>query len=71
MIPEAHLLFAGRRRGRFLAANLFGHRAKVEKLDLLLLEDFGLQPFDGFGRSTLMERVEETDEKLNESMMYI
>ncbi len=32
---------------------------KIEKLDLLLLDDFALQPFDAFARSTLMEMVED------------
>ncbi len=33
--------------------------AKLEKQDLLILDDFGLQPFDNFSRATLMEIVED------------
>lgn len=33
--------------------------AKIEKQDLLILDDFGLQPFDAYSRSALMEIVED------------
>lgn len=33
--------------------------AKIERQDLLILDDFGLQPMDGSGRSILMEIVED------------
>lgn len=33
--------------------------ARIEKQDLLILDDFGLQPFDSYGRSALMEIVED------------
>lgn len=33
--------------------------ARIEKQDLLILDDFGLQPFDNFSRATLMEIVED------------
>jgi len=32
---------------------------KIERLDLLILDDFGLQPLDGYGRSVLMEIIED------------
>jgi DNA replication protein DnaC len=31
--------------------------AKIERQDLLILDDFGLQPMDGYGRSVLMEII--------------
>ncbi|MGD0455958.1 MAG: IS21-like element helper ATPase IstB [Solirubrobacteraceae bacterium] len=33
--------------------------AKIERQDLLILDDFGLQPMDGYNRSMLMEIVED------------
>ena len=33
--------------------------AKIEKQNLLLLDDFGIQPFDAAGRSMLMEIIED------------
>ena len=33
--------------------------AKIERQDLLILDDFGLQPMDGSGRSVLMEIIED------------
>jgi DNA replication protein DnaC len=33
--------------------------AKIERQDLLILDDFGLQPMDGYGRSVLMEIIED------------
>ena len=33
--------------------------AKIERQDLLILDDFGLQPFDGQSRSILMEIIED------------
>jgi DNA replication protein DnaC len=33
--------------------------AKIERQDLLILDDFGLQPFDAAGRATLMEVMED------------
>ena len=33
--------------------------AKIEKLDLLILDDFGIQPIDSHGRSVLMEMIED------------
>ena len=33
--------------------------ARIEKQDLLILDDFGLQPFDGSGRAALMEIIED------------
>jgi DNA replication protein DnaC len=33
--------------------------ARIEKQDLLILDDFGLQPFDNNGRSILMEIIED------------
>jgi DNA replication protein DnaC len=33
--------------------------ARIEKQDLLILDDFGLQPFDNHGRSILMEIIED------------
>lgn len=33
--------------------------AKIERSDLLLLDDFGIQPFDAQSRSTLMEIIED------------
>jgi len=33
--------------------------ARIEKQDLLILDDFGLQPFDGSSRATLMEIIED------------
>jgi DNA replication protein DnaC len=33
--------------------------ARIEKQDLLILDDFGLQPFDGNNRSALMEIIED------------
>jgi DNA replication protein DnaC len=33
--------------------------AKIERQDLLILDDFGLQPLDGYGRSVLMEIIED------------
>lgn len=33
--------------------------AKIERQDLLILDDFGLQPLDGYSRSVLMEIVED------------
>jgi len=32
---------------------------KIERQDLLILDDFGLQPLDGYGRSVLMEIIED------------
>ena len=32
---------------------------KIEKQDLLILDDFGLQPLDNYNRSTLMEIIED------------
>lgn len=32
---------------------------RIEKQDLLILDDFGLQPFDAQGRASLMEIVED------------
>lgn len=36
---------------------------RLEKTDLLILDDFGLQPFDGQARMSLMEIVEDRHEK--------
>jgi DNA replication protein DnaC len=33
--------------------------AKIEKQDLLILDDFGIQPFDAPGRAMLMEMIED------------
>jgi DNA replication protein DnaC len=33
--------------------------ARIEKQDLLILDDFGLQPFDSYSRAALMEIVED------------
>jgi len=33
--------------------------AKIEKQDLLILDDFGMQPFDAPGRSSLLEVIED------------
>jgi len=33
--------------------------AKIERQDLLILDDFGLQPLDGYSRSVLMEIIED------------
>jgi DNA replication protein DnaC len=33
--------------------------AKIEKQDLLILDDFGIQPFDAQGRASLMEIIED------------
>ncbi|KPK82472.1 MAG: ATP-binding protein [Bacteroides sp. SM23_62_1] len=33
--------------------------ARIEKQDLLILDDFGLQPFDNIGRAILMEIIED------------
>ena len=33
--------------------------AKIERQDLLILDDFGLQPLDAYSRSVLMEIVED------------
>jgi len=33
--------------------------ARIEKQDLLILDDFGLQPFDSSGRAALMEIIED------------
>jgi len=33
--------------------------AKIEKQDLLIIDDFGLQPFDSYSRTTLMEIIED------------
>lgn len=33
--------------------------AKLERQDLLILDDFGLQPLDGYSRSVLMEIIED------------
>lgn len=33
--------------------------AKIERLDLFILDDFGLQPLDGYNRSALMEIIED------------
>lgn len=33
--------------------------ARIERQDLLILDDFGLQPLDGYSRSVLMEIVED------------
>jgi DNA replication protein DnaC len=33
--------------------------AKIEKQDLLILDDFGIQPFDAPGRSSLLEVIED------------
>ncbi len=33
--------------------------AKIEKQDVLILDDFGLQPFDQSGRAVLMEIIED------------
>ena len=33
--------------------------AKIERQDLLILDDFGLQPMDGYARSVLMEIIED------------
>jgi DNA replication protein DnaC len=32
---------------------------KIERQDLLILDDFGLQPFDAYSRATLMEIIED------------
>jgi DNA replication protein DnaC len=32
---------------------------KIEKQDLLILDDFGLQPLDNYSRNTLMEIIED------------
>jgi DNA replication protein DnaC len=32
---------------------------KIERLDLFILDDFGLQPLDGYNRSALMEIIED------------
>jgi len=37
--------------------------ARIEKQDLLILDDFGLQPFDSNSRSVLMEIIEDRHEK--------
>jgi len=37
--------------------------AKIEKHNLLILDDFGLQPFDAPGRAMLMEIIEDRHEK--------
>ena len=37
--------------------------ARIEKHDLLILDDFGLQPFDNLSRSALMEIVEDRHSK--------
>lgn len=33
--------------------------AKIERQDLLILDDFGIQPFDGASRAALMEIIED------------
>ena len=33
--------------------------AKIEKQDLLILDDFGIQPFDGPSRAALLEVIED------------
>ena len=33
--------------------------AKIERQDLLILDDFGLKPMDGYARSVLMEIIED------------
>jgi len=37
--------------------------ARIEKADLLILDDFGLQPFDNQSRMLLMEIIEDRHEK--------
>ena len=37
--------------------------AKIEKQDLLILDDFGLQPFDTMSRTLLMEIIEDRHDK--------
>ena len=36
---------------------------RIEKQDLLILDDFGIQPFDSQGRASLMEIIEDRHEK--------
>jgi DNA replication protein DnaC len=36
---------------------------RIEKQDLLILDDFGIQPFDAQGRASLMEMIEDRHEK--------
>ena len=49
-----HLLNAGMADGAYMKMI-----AKLEKLDLLILDDFGLNPMDGQARQALMEIVED------------
>ena len=49
-----HLLNAGMADGAYMKMI-----AKLEKLDLLILDDFGLNPLDGQARQALMEIVED------------
>lgn len=37
--------------------------ARIERMDLLILDDFGLQPFDSQGRMLLMEIIEDRHDK--------
>jgi DNA replication protein DnaC len=37
--------------------------AKIERHNLLILDDFGIQPFDAQGRAVLMEIIEDRHEK--------
>ena len=37
--------------------------ARIEKQDLLILDDFGIQPFDAQGRASLMEIIEDRHDK--------
>ncbi len=36
---------------------------KIERMDLLILDDFGIQPFDAEGRSNLMDIIEDIHRK--------
>ena len=37
--------------------------SRIERMDLLILDDFGLQPFDSQGRMLLMEIIEDRHDK--------
>jgi len=37
--------------------------AKIEKMDLLILDDFGIQPLDNHNRAVLLEIIEDRHEK--------
>jgi DNA replication protein DnaC len=39
--------------------------AKIEKADLLILDDFGMQPLDAHNRAALMEIIEDRHGKLS------